>query len=254
MKRFFIFALIIFSLSLCIEADTYIKLNYHSDGYYNYGKMVPSETWETAYWMGDKKMAYVTDDGKLIFNQEKKRLYVVNKEKKTVVEISIPVDLSKAFDKGLMKYYSTDQSGGTVKPSRETKKIGNWKCAAYDLTFWVEDQNSRFEDQEEKRWVTHDVPFDLKMFQQFNALRYDMYHSVLHWQKPFVAGLKTIEGFPVLCEIKVYIKGKARKSKLEAVEMMEKKAPADIFSIPADYTRKKQVALADWMIIAAVPK
>ncbi|MCP4147178.1 MAG: hypothetical protein GY757_05455 [bacterium] len=252
MKRIFLLALIMVTLSLfvqCVHADVYIKQHYHSDGFYNYGQMTPEENRDTGFWIGNKKMTYITGSGKLVFLQKQKILYVVNDDSKSYVEVALPVDIPKSFEKRVLSYYSTDQSGGSVKNNGEKKSVGKWQCNGYDINFWVEDQGSRFEDQVEKRWFTTDVPFDVKMYQTFSALRYDLYHSILHWDKDYVTLLKKIEGFPVLSEIKIYVKGKPRNAKKETLEMKEKTPPADIYSIPAGYKRAEKLKLADWGII-----
>ncbi|MCP5105449.1 MAG: hypothetical protein GY950_18830, partial [bacterium] len=77
-RKIFLGMLIAFVLAPAVYGDTYVKINHHSDGYYNYGNMVPAENTQIEYWFGDKRMVCSTSRAKLILDFKRKKFRVVN--------------------------------------------------------------------------------------------------------------------------------------------------------------------------------
>ena len=78
-------------------ADTYVKIESNTGGYYSGGRMNPPDDSSNELWIGDKRMAYVTEGQKIIVDGDKKLLTFVNRVENTFVQTPLPLDLAKLF-------------------------------------------------------------------------------------------------------------------------------------------------------------
>jgi hypothetical protein len=241
MKKIFLEILCFLVIVLNVHGDTYVKIKYQCDGYYNYGNLVPAKNTLSEYWFGNKRMVLLTSRTKLILDVTKKKLWVVNIPNKLYVEIPLPLDLEKIIDGNVLKLFERDEAGGCVKATGETKKISHWECTGYKREFWVADQGSQYENRIETIWVTFDVTFDIELYHLLDSILVNLYGYVAHWDKQLVTDLKNFRGFPVAIYSRLYIKKTMRKAHQEIIEIVEKNPTPEVYSIPTDYKKKEKL-------------
>ena len=230
------------ALNLSINADTHIRIQCHYDSYYNYGISVPEIDVINEYWIGESKIAFLTDKGKIIFDINKKALAMVNAMTQAFIELSLPINFTEETAQDVRLLFEEDETGGSVQETGEKKKIGRWSCTGYLLKFWTAARDIRFEDMIEKIWTTDSVAFDLNLYHYFHSILYDLYHNLAHWENDFIHGLKEIKGIPVLRESQFFIKGNPRNARMEIIEMKEKTPPENIYSIPSGYRKQQKLS------------
>jgi len=222
------------------SADTHVTMAYHADGYYNYGAVAPPVDTHVEYWIGEKRLAMLTPRLRIIVDAGREKAWIVNLDDGAHVEL--PFDGAVSVDPEATVYFAQDRAGGKVEGLGERVVEGR-RCQGYQVSFWVEEQDTRYEDRLESLWVTRDVPFDLELFERLDSITYAVYRDVTHWEAGFVASLTSIKGFPILSESRLFIKGVARAASRRLVAMEERSPPSDIYSVPRGSTRDPRLTL-----------
>jgi hypothetical protein len=226
---------------LSAAADTHVKTERHTDGYYRGGTMNPPVDETRELWVGENKMAYITDAQKLVVDGEKNSLLYINLRDNSYAETPLPLDLSKLFDETAFTRLQMFQRTGEVKKADEGKKIGEWQCTAYDLHDWIPYQGGQVNEREIRMWVSGDVPFDLEKFDTMlsNLLKLN------NLEKSYGEKTLAIEGFQIATEETTYAEGIAIKTTTKVVEMSEVEPPADVYALPEGCTKKETLSLQD---------
>jgi hypothetical protein len=235
-----LFAVALF-LSLSAGADTYVKIERHTDGYYRGGTMNPAVDETQELWIGPTKIAFIADSQKMLLDAEKKTLVFINTRDNSYAETPLPLDMSKLFSEPDFQRLQMFQRTGEIKALEAKKKIGERACSGYEMSDWIPYQGGKVNEREVKRWVTTDVPFDLA---KFNKLAANLL-KLNNLADDYFENMRKIEGFPLAAEETTYAEGMAITTVSKVVEMADKEVPAEIFSIPEGCTKKETLSLQD---------
>lgn len=242
MKKVLLLICIVLISWVLVSGDIYIKMKTHQDSFYDKGTTVPAQNSIEEHWIGDQKMAFITENLITIYDLEKNQMIFINQIKKIYAETPIPLDMSNLVT---AQYYSRLQMlkpKGTIKKTNETKKIGEWNCRKYEIEIEMIDERGRHDVADLKVWITEDVPFDLEMYGKIisNVLKIENYDDDLisEWIK--------IKGFQIALERTLNIRGSARKYYEEVVEISKKNPPVGIYAVPAGYTKKEKLSGQDF--------
>jgi hypothetical protein len=235
-----LFALVLLA-PLAAVAETHITTERHTDGYYRGGTMNPPVDETRELWIGENRMAFITDNQKLVIDMEKRSLLFINLRNNIYAETPLPVDMSKLFDDTAYTRLQMFQRTGEVKKAEESRKIGEWQCAAYDTHDWVPYMEGKVNEREVRMWVSTDVPFDLEKFETMMSNLLKLNNLEAGYGEKMLA----IEGFQIATEETTYAEGIAIKTTSKVVEMGEAEPPADVYAIPEGCTKKEVLTLQD---------
>jgi hypothetical protein len=235
-----LFALLLI-IPLAASADTYVRIDVHTDGYYRGGSMNPAVDESREMWISPTRVAYITDGQKMLLDAEKKSLVYVNRLDNSYAETALPLDMSKLFAEQDFARLQMFQRTGEVKASETEKTIGGRKCSGYELSDWIVYQGGKVNEREVKMWVTTEVPFDLaKVNELFFSLR-----KLGNLADGYIEKLQSIKGFQIANEETTYAEGIAIKTTNKVAEMADKEPPPDVFAIPEGCTKKETLSLQD---------
>jgi len=223
------------------SADVFVKQSSHTDGYYRGGTTTPPVDTAVEMWIGDERMAYITDSFKLIVDTGKKSMVFVNRRDNTFVETTLPLDKSKLFSEEDLGTLQVFQRVGEVKQSDATKKIDKWKCTGYEFHDWIPFEGGRVSEREVRSWVTADVPFDLEKLKGKLATL----SSIGNLSDDYAKKRMAVSGFEVASEETTYNEGVAVTTTTTVVEMIEKEPPPEAYGVPEGCTKKDTLTLAD---------
>ncbi|MFW6124190.1 MAG: DUF4412 domain-containing protein [Acidobacteriota bacterium] len=230
-----IFTFILFA-SLSYAADVYIKQESHTDAFEMMGQSQPATDEVNHIWLGENKMATHGTDQSVIINLNDKKMYMINHQDKTYVEMDLPLDISQYFP----QQFSQMISSITVKvnPTDETKTIGDWKCTGYDV-----EMNIMMMTTKQKIWASTDVPFDWKIYSE--EMLPKLIQSTMFLDEESAQEFMKIKGFQIKSESTMDMMGANVKSTSEVVEITEKTAPEGTFDPPTDYEKKDKFSMQD---------
>lgn len=243
----FAFCLISFTAVQSLQADTYLRYKKTTDPYTAGGKDVPGTTGESIAWIGKKAAAYDNGEGtRTIIHFKERTMTVLDKADKqySVMHLdSIGTMIDNAMKnatetpeqaaamKQMMQGMMGDMLKGAMKVTQngEKKKIGSWNCERFDVTLSIMGGAS-----ESEIWVTKEIKADPTWF--------NMMKNAMLAQMPGFGDiseeLKKVEGIPV----KTVTHSKAMNTTITSTEVLqesaEKKAPAGMYSVPKDYTKR----------------
>lgn len=231
-----IFLLLVAVSVLPAAADTHIKLQTHTDGYYQGGTMNPPEDRTTEMWIGDGKLAVVTDIWLMVCDRTQGQVWLANRPDKTYVQTAFPLDLTKVVSDEESKVLRRYRQDGEVKAAGETRSIGGRECRRWDLQQWILVDGNKFYEQEIVAWYAVDLPFSME---QYLPLQLNVY-GLENLGEAFVGKLQQIPGLRLSQEAVRYEEGQAIKTSSRLLEMVTGDAPAGTYAVPADFTRKEK--------------
>jgi beta-lactamase regulating signal transducer with metallopeptidase domain len=190
-------------------------------------------------WHAADKVALIEEGRTFILDKEKNRFLFLNRNRKTWLEVPLPVNRATAFSPELARFFEERKRSGRVEPLNETRQIMGRTCSGFRLIDWSAWGGEQSERAENTVWTTSDVPFRVALFDEAianirllvsnkdEALLREMQQRMRGYQM----GIEQETGrFPWK---KTYV--------MRVVEMAEKIAPAGIFSVPSDYSRIEQL-------------
>lgn len=222
-------------------ADTYVKIDSHTDGFYAGGTTTAPNDSSNELWIGEKRMAFVSDGQKMIVDLEKQTLTFVNKVDNTFVETPLPLDLAKLFPEQELGRLLMFAREGTVAKSEAGKKVGERDCIAYELSDWINFEGGKVSEREVRAWVAKDLPFSEEAYDK-------MFANMLKLSglsDGYVEQLVGIDGFQMATEETQYQEGMAIETLTNVVQMVEKEPPADAYAVPEGATAKEMLSLQD---------
>ena len=226
---------------LCADADVYVKREMHTDGFYAGGSMNPPDDSTVEMWIGDKRMAFMTDGMKCVIDAEKKTLVFVNRRDNTFAETPLPLDMSKLVspeDQGTLQIFKRT---GSVKKSGKTKSVDKRDCIGYETHDWIDYQGGKVSERTSELWVTEDVPFDLE---KFNKLFKSML-ALANMDDGYMRQVSSISGFEVASTETRFQESVAVVTTSKLVELAEKDPPPDAYATPEGCTKKDLLTLQD---------
>ncbi|MFC2160945.1 hypothetical protein ACFLRW_00290 [Acidobacteriota bacterium] len=240
MKKFlFLFVLMALTTGF-ITADVYIKQKIHTDAINIMGQNQPAVDDFNEIWFSDNKMAMLSPGTSIIVDMAKKVVIMVNLEGKSYVEMEIPVDFSKYIPEEMAQMAQMMlNTSVTVQPTGETATINDWKCEAYDV-----DMDMVMFQMKMKVWASKDVPFDWKDLMNVNL---EVIKVSLRLNDQSVQEMAKIDGFQIKSETTMNMMGTDINSYQEVIEISQKPAPSDIYSVPEGFTKQDKFSSADFM-------
>lgn len=230
-----VLTLILF-VSLSYSAEVYIKQQSHTDAFEMMGQSQPAKDEISHIWLGENKMATHGKDQSVIINLNDKKMYMINHQNKSYVEMDLPLDISQYFP----PQFSQMMSNITVKvnPTGESEKIRDWKCTGYDV-----EMNIMMMTTKQKIWASTDVPFDWKMYSE--KMLPKLIQSTMMLGEDSAEEFMKIKGFQIKTESTMNMMGTDVKSTSEVVEITKKNAPAGTFDPPSDYEKRDKFSMQD---------
>jgi hypothetical protein len=226
---------------LCAGADVYVKREQHTDGFYAGGSMTPPSDSVVEMWIGEKRLAYITETMKCVIDAEKQTLTFVNLRDDTYVETPLPLDPSKIFSEQELGQLQIFKRKGTIKPAGEPKKIGEWSCKGFETHDWIDYEGGKVSERVAEIWVTDEVPFDVKKYTEMMANM----RVLSNLDDDYVEQMAAIVGFEVGVTETTYRESVAVETTTKTVELVEKEPPADAYGVPEGSTKKDLLTLAD---------
>jgi len=238
MKKLAILFSLVLVLAAFASADIYIKSKAHTDAFAVMGQSQPAKDETTEQWMGDDKFATITPEMTFIVDLKKNMLYWVNHSNKTYLESPLPFDMTKLLDPQMAQMMSQMMKMTvTVTPNNQTKTVGQWKCAGYDVAL-----NMMMMPMKMSVWASTDVPFDVDKFQKLYA---NVLKAQLRLDDAAVQEMMKVKGYWIATEMNAEIMGAKMHNTTEVVEISNKTAPASAYSVPTGYTKKDKLSMQD---------
>ena len=237
MKKLVAFVIGMAAASLSLSADIYIKTLSHQDSASFMEATIPEQDTVMEQWVSGTKFAMVIDPLTYIVDLARDSAIFLIPASKTYVETTLPIDMMKLMPPEFGDMAAMLQYTATVKPTGETKKIGAWNCAGYDVAVSMMGSSMAM-----KIWATTDVPFDLTKYQEMVAA---VQKAQMFLGEATVKEFAKIKGIQVATETTGEINGIQMRMTTEVVEISQKDAPRGIFEIPAGFTKKTTLSLED---------
>jgi len=233
-----VLALLVSAIAASAATDTYVKSRSHTDAMAVAGQSVPAKDEVVESWISGNRMATMSGQMTLIVDADKGLLQFINHADKSYVETTLPMDFSKLLPPEAAAMAGMFQMTATVTPVSETRKIGQWDCAGYDVVITVMGMPMNM-----KIWATTNVPFDLTGYT--TKLAPALAQGQMRLDAKSAAEFGKMKGFPISTEMTADMMGAKLHSTTEVVEMASKAAPAGTFEPPAGFTKKSTFSMGD---------
>ncbi|MBM3294443.1 MAG: DUF4412 domain-containing protein [Candidatus Aminicenantes bacterium] len=238
MKKLLVFAALVGLAAVSLSADIYIKTKTHSDAASFMGQTTPATDAVTEQWFNDNQFAQVGTGDSMIIDLAKNLAYMINHATKSYVETPLPLDLTKLLPPEAAAMAGMFKMTATVNPTSETKKIGSWNCSGYDVTISIMGMAMNM-----KVWATTDLPFDAGAFN--DKFMPALMKGTMRLDDASVKEFAKIKGLQIASEMNAEIMGAKMRSTTEVLEISKKNPPAGVYAVPAGYTKKANLSLAD---------
>jgi hypothetical protein len=238
MKKLVLVLVVLVLAAPAFAADVYVKVKTHSDPMAVMGQTTPARDDIQEMWISGSKMAMIQQSRGSVIDLDKNVMYIVSHADKSYVEAALPVDFAKLLPPEAAPMAAMMQMKATVTPGTETKRIGQWDCALYDVSMNMMGMTMNI-----KIWATTQVPFDTAAFMA--KMLPAVMQSQMGLDPASVKEFSKIKGFQIATETTGDVMGAKMLSTTEVVEIVEKTAPAGTFEPPAGYTKKPTLNLQD---------
>ncbi|MEN8153771.1 MAG: DUF4412 domain-containing protein [Acidobacteriota bacterium] len=239
MKKLILVLTLVFFTFTLLTADINIKTKNHTDAANIMGKQQPAKDEIVEQWVGDGIYTNITAKQSVIIDLKKKMMYMLLHNDKTYVETTLPLDMKKLLPEQVVQMMGMMKVKISVTETAEKKTIKGWKCTGYDM-----EMNVMMMSIKSRLWVTQDVPFDWKKFQEQMGLEtFKLAMAQMEMSEDALNEFKKIKGFQVASELTMNIMGQNVKSTTEVLEITKKPAPAGIYEVPADYKKSSKLSM-----------
>jgi len=239
MKKIILILVMSIFLFVSVSGDVYVKSKTHTDAMNIMGKETPAKNEITEQWIGNNIFASISQKQTVIIDLSKKMLYMIMHESKSYVETPLPLDMTKLLPDQVAKMMGMMKLTIKVTPTNETKVINKWKCVAYDM-----EMSMMMMKMNSKVWVTKDVPFDWKKYQEkFGVETFKSVMASMKIGEDAINEFKKIKGFQIKTDMTMSIMGQNVKITSDVIEISKKSAPANIYTIPSDYKKTEKLSM-----------
>ena len=238
--------ILILFFSLFLSADVYVKTLERTEAYEMSGKRNPEKMEIKEQWLAKDKFAIFSKELNIIVDYQKEKLYFIVHKPKKYYEFPTSIDMTKLQKliplKAAEIISSIKISDVKVNLRGQKKKVANWNCQEieFEMVIMIPALNimPKFKM---KLWATKDVPFDYKKYAGGMGEFYGKFVMELlnvdENSKKELEKMDKIEGFQIAAEITVNMFGSEIKLESQVLEVVEKPAPAGIYSVPKGYTK-----------------
>lgn len=242
MKRLVSFVLMVMVYLPFLHGDIYVKNLEHTAAYTAANQSFPESDSYSELWFKDKMVSEKPrPDKTYIFDLAKNHLIIINHKDKTYVEMSNPPDTGVVYSDQLKARNEMFRETGSVTPNNKTLEIIGKTCKGYDIKTWKVAAGANFDENNIAVWASEDVPFDMNVFNGLINCKRILFNR----DATFRENLETIKGFQLGLDFVLNRQGAEVKISSRTIEISEKQAPEDAFTIPAGYTKKDKVSLSD---------
>jgi len=240
MRKSLLVLIIIFVSFSFLAADVYVKSTSHTSAFEVMGQKNPEKTETTEQWIGDGQFARISGNQSMIIDLSKKMMYIIYNDSQTYVETSLPVDMSKILPPQAAQMLSMFKMTAKVTPTENSKVVGKWKTKEYNAVLNLTGMMPMTMNM--KIWASKDVPMDWKKYKDTMLPEImKASSSSMPFGDEIINEFKKIEGFQVASEMTMNIMGADMKVTSNVIEMVEKKAPAGIYSVPAGFSKVEKM-------------
>jgi hypothetical protein len=235
-------ALTLFSLFLVLavaaSADIYVKSKTHTDAFAMMGQNQPAKDETSEQWFNDDQLTFINPETTIIVDLKKNIIDIINNKQKTYIESALPFDFAKILDPQMAQMMGQMMKMTvTAAPNNQTKTVGQWKCAGYDVTI-----NMMMMPVKLAVWASTDVPFDLAKFQN---LYMNVMKAQMRLDEASVKEMMKVKGYWIASETSMEMMGAKMRTTSEVVEITKKTPPASAYSVPTGYTKKDKLSMQD---------
>lgn len=248
MKRIIVFCILCMFFLCTLEAGYFIKMKIE-DKTDPRGKLVLHEEQPTIIeiWVGDNYMLtnfsfFDTTAFYFYLNLSEKKQYIVNFSEKAYYEFpSVHEELDKELTDERFRNLeeSLDKLTQKIEVKRLEKKreIGEWLCTGYRIEYKRDETITNINEI----WVTKDVPFDWRLFEQIEE-RFSsekMIRAADYLNNKY--NYPDIEGFEIEKISKIIKNGEERVCSItRVVEISEKEPPAALLTFPKGFKKVEE--------------
>jgi len=242
-----IVVILLASLFLSADVDLYVKRMEKMSAFEMSGKKNPETVEIKEMWLGENRFVQHSKMVSIILDGEKEKIYFVIHPEKSYFEFSTDIDREKLLEmvppevaKVISSIEITDVKVNIGGPK---KQVANWNCEGteFEMTIMVPAMGIILK-YKVKLWATKDVPFDYKKYSKAADEFFVNYIlgivNIDEDSKREMEKMETVEGFQVAAEITFTLFGSEINIEMQVLEVAEKQAPADAYSVPKDYTKK----------------
>lgn len=241
MKKYAVALVVLFLFAtVFVHADVYIKQKTHTDAVEVMGQSQPAKDVINHMWLSDNKMASLSEDQSFIIDLENNKVFWMNTQNKTYIQMDLPLDISKYLPEQAAEMMANMNISVAVQPTDATETIAGKTCKKYDVTMTIMMMMTM--EMKMKIWATEDVPFDWKKFQDKMI---QMFSPTMPLGEEALNSFKQIKGWQMRSEMTMNMMGTDMKTVQEVMEITEKAAPAGTYTVPEGYTKQDKFSLED---------
>ena len=193
-------------------------------------------------WIGDGRVALVMDGRTAIVDLRSGTGVFINHRNRTYVETAHPLDPSRAFPDDLAGGHFQPPTTAEVHETGNSLMVLDRECTGYETTVWDVKSGHRSNPRTMLAYATSDLPVDLA---PYYALIKDM-RVLFNRDARAVAELEKIEGVQLSVELRQGSIWSGTTLEERAVEIAARIPPADLYTVPAGYTRNDTFSRADF--------
>ena len=223
-----------------IHADVYIQQKTHTDAFEVMGQSQPAKDVINHMWLADNKMASLSEDQSFIIDLESNKVFWMNTQNKSYIEMDLPLDISKYLPEQAAQMMSNMNISVAVQPTGTSETIAGKKCDKYDVTMTIIMMMTM--EMKMKVWATEDVPFDWKKFQDKMI---QMFSPTMPLGEEALNAFKQIKGWQMRSEMTMNMMGTDMTTVQEVMEITKKDAPAGTYTVPEGFTKQDKFSLED---------
>ncbi len=248
MKKLILIIVVILLASLFLGADDlYVKRLEKTSAFEIAGNKNPEIVEIKEMWLGVNRFVQHSKMLSIILDGEKEMIYFIVHPEKSYYEFPTDIDREKLLEMVPPKIAevisSTEIKDVKVNIGGGKKQVANWNCEAseFEMTIMVP-AIGVMPKYKIKVWTTKDIPFDYKKYSK--AADEFLVNFILgivnidEASKREMEKMGTIEGFQVAAEITFTLFGSEINVEMQVLEVAEKSAPADTYTVPEGYTKK----------------
>jgi beta-lactamase regulating signal transducer with metallopeptidase domain len=194
-------------------------------------------------WHAADKVALIEGGRTFILDKEKSRFLYLNRNRKTYLEVPLPVSRAAAYSPDLARFFEERKTSGRVEPLYETKQILGRTCNGFRLINWSAYGDEQTERAENIVWTTNDVPFKVALFDEALV---NMRLLVSNKDEALLQEMQQhMRGYQMGIEQETGRFPWKKRYQMRTVEIAEKIAPPGIFNVPSGYERIEQLDVAN---------
>ncbi len=211
------------------------------------GKSNPETVEIKEMWLGENRFVQHSKMLSIILDGDKEKIYFIVHPEKSYYEFATDINREKLLEMVPPKIAevisSIEITDAKVNIGGPKKQVANWNCdgAEMEMTIMVPAAGI-MPKYKIKFWTTKDVPFDYKKYSKAADEFFVNYIlgivNIDEDSKREMEKMGTIEGFQVAAEVTITIFGSEINIEMQVLEIEERPAPADAYSVPKGYTKK----------------